>query len=177
MRYLLPIAIFGVLVAVLAIGLRLDPRYVPSPLINKPAPEFTLETLDDPAVIRTKADLLGRPVLVNIFASWCSACRVEHPLLMEIAQREQVEIIGIDYKDSREDGRALLQAHGNPYRDVLFDPAGKLELDLGVYGVPETFVLDRRGVIRFKQVGPLTPEAWRTDVKPLLAKLAAEPAS
>lgn len=177
MRYLVPIAIFGVLVTVLAIGLKLDPRYVPSPLINKPAPEFTLETLDDPNVTRTKADLLGRPVLINIFASWCSACRVEHPLLMELAQREQVEIIGIDYKDSRAEGSAMLKAHGNPYREVLFDPAGKLGLDLGVYGVPETFVLDRRGVIRFKQVGPLTPEAWQQDIKPLLAKLAAEPAS
>ena len=177
MRYVVPVAIFGVLVAVLAIGLRLDPRYVPSPLINKPAPEFSLETLQDPAAKRSKQDLLGRPVLLNIFASWCSACRVEHPLLLELAQREQVEIIGVDYKDAREDGLAWLKTHGNPYREVLFDPAGKLGLDLGVYGVPETFVLDRKGVIRFKQVGPITPEAWRNDLKPLLAKLAAEPAS
>lgn len=176
MRYLVPVAIFGVLVAVLAIGLKLDPRYVPSPLINKPAPEFTLETLDNPAQTRSKADLLGRPLLLNIFASWCSACRVEHPLLMELAQREQVEIVGVDYKDGRAEGQAWLREHGNPYREVLFDPGGKLGLDLGVYGVPETFVLDRRGVIRFKQVGPVTPEAWQQDLKPLLAKLAAEPA-
>lgn len=173
MRYLVPLAIFSVLVVVLAIGLKLDPRYVPSPLIDKPAPEFTLTELADPTQSIAKADLLGRPLLLNVWASWCSACRVEHPLLVELAQRKGVEIVGLNYKDTREDAGAWLQQHGNPYRRSIFDPDGKLGLDLGVYGVPETFVLDARGVIRYKQVGPLTPQAWSQDVEPLLAKLQA----
>ena len=172
MRFAIPLAIFVVLVMVLAVGLKLDPRYVPSPLIDKPAPEFSLQTLEDPGKVLTRQALLGRPVLLNVWASWCSACRVEHPVLMQLAAQEGVEIIGLDYKDSREDARAMLASHGNPYREILFDPQGKLGLDLGVYGVPETFVLDATGQIRFKQVGPLTEDAWRDQVKPLLARLA-----
>lgn len=175
MRFIVPLAIFVVLVVVLAIGLRLDPRYVPSPLIDKPAPEFKLTELADPARPIARGDLLGRPLLLNVWASWCSACRIEHPLLVDLAQREGVEIIGLNYKDTREAAAAWLKSHGDPYRRSIFDPDGKLGLDLGVYGVPETFVLDAAGVIRFKQVGPLTPEAWERDVKPLLAKLQPSP--
>ena len=171
MRYLVPLAIFIVLVVVLAIGLKLDPRYVPSPLIDKPAPEFTLTELANPTTQVAKADLLGRPLLLNVWASWCSACRVEHPLLVELAQAKGIEIVGLNYKDTREEAGAWLTEHGNPYRRSIFDPEGRLGLDLGVYGVPETFVLDAQGVIRFKQVGPLTPEAWTQDIEPLLAKL------
>lgn len=171
MRYLVPIAIFSVLVVVLAIGLKLDPRYVPSPLIDKPAPEFALTQLAAPDQAVTRADLLGRPLLLNVWASWCSACRVEHPLLVELAQRKGVEIVGLNYKDTREKAGAWLQQHGNPYRQSIFDPHGKLGLDLGVYGVPETFVLDAAGIIRFKQVGPMTPTVWAQDIEPLLAKL------
>ena len=174
MRFAVPLAIFVVLVMVLGVGLKLDPRYVPSPLIDKPMPEFSLPTLEDPGKKITRPDLLGRPLLVNVWASWCSACRVEHPLLMKLAQDDGVEILGLDYKDTREDGQALLASHGNPYRQVAFDEQGKLGLDLGVYGVPETFVLDSTGQIRFKQVGPLTEEAWRNEVKPLLTRLAQE---
>jgi len=172
MRFIVPLAIFIVLVVVLAVGLKLDPRYVPSPLIDKPAPEFTLTRLADPAGPITRQDLLGRPLLLNVWASWCSACRIEHPLLVEIAQREQVEIIGLNYKDTREDAGAWLKTHGDPYRESIYDPDGKLGLDLGVYGVPETFVIDAAGVIRYKQVGPLTPEVWQQEIKPLLAQLA-----
>jgi len=172
MRFIVPLAIFIVLVVVLAVGLKLDPRYVPSPLIDKPAPEFTLTRLADPAAQVARQDLLGRPLLLNVWASWCSACRIEHPLLVELARREQVEIIGLNYKDTREDAAAWLKAHGDPYRDSIFDPEGKLGLDLGVYGVPETFVIDAAGVIRYKQVGPLTPEVWQQEIKPLLARLA-----
>lgn len=170
MRFIVPLAIFIVLVVVLAVGLRLDPRYVPSPLIDKPAPEFTLTRLADPAATVARKDLLGRPLLLNVWASWCSACRVEHPLLVELA-RQGVEIVGLNYKDTRAEAAAWLESHGNPYRDSIFDPDGALGLDLGVYGVPETFVLDASGVIRYKQVGPLTPEAWTTEVKPLLSRL------
>ena len=174
MRFAVPLAIFVVLVMVLGVGLKLDPRYVPSPLIDKPMPEFSLPLLEEESRKLSRADLLGRPVLVNVWASWCSACRVEHPLLMKIATEEKVEILGLDYKDTREDAKAMLASHGNPYRQVVYDEHGKLGLDLGVYGVPETFVLDAAGQIRFKQVGPLTEEAWRNDVKPLLARLAAD---
>lgn len=174
MRFLVPLAIFIVLMTVLAIGLKLDPRYVPSPLIDRPAPEFNLTRLGEPASPIGRKDLLGRALLLNVWASWCSACRVEHPLLVELAEREGVEIIGLNYKDTREDAAASLATHGNPYRDSIFDPEGKLGLDLGVYGVPETFVLDAQGVIRYKQVGPLTAEAWRDEIKPLLARLKSK---
>ncbi|MSQ69015.1 MAG: DsbE family thiol:disulfide interchange protein [Gammaproteobacteria bacterium] len=174
MRYVLPLAIFVVLVAVLAIGLKLDPRYLPSPLIDHPAPEFSLSTLADESKILRKADLLGRPLLLNVWASWCRACRVEHPQLLTLAANAEAEIIGLNYKDTRPEALATLAQLGDPYRTTLFDPTGKLGLDLGVYGVPETFVLDRRGVIRYKHVGPLTPAAWRERIQPLLAKLAAE---
>ena len=172
MRYLVPLAIFIVLVVVLGIGLKLDPRYVPSPLIDKPAPEFTLTALAEPTRQMTRADLLGRPVLLNVWASWCSACRIEHPLLVELAKGKGVEIVGLNYKDTREAAGAWLKQHGDPYRTSIFDPEGELGLDLGVYGVPETFVLDADGVTRFKQVGPLTPEVWAQDIEPLLTKLA-----
>jgi cytochrome c biogenesis protein CcmG/thiol:disulfide interchange protein DsbE len=171
MKYLVPAAIFGVLLVVLAIGLRLDPRYVPSPLINKPAPNFSLSTLDDAKAQVTKRSFAGRPVILNVWASWCSACRVEHPVLLELATKQAIEITGLNYKDTREDAQKLLSEHGNPYRVNIFDPDGKFGLDLGVYGVPETFILDAQGIIRHKQVGPITPEVWSKEIEPLLHKL------
>lgn len=174
MKYVVPLAIFVVLVAVLAIGLKLDPRYVPSPLIDKPAPEFSLSTLDDPKAVISKQTLAGRPVILNVWASWCSACREEHPLLVELAQQQSLEIIGLNYKDTRDDAHRWLSERGNPYRMNIFDPAGKLGLDLGVYGVPETFILDGQGIIRHKQVGPITPAIWEHKIAPLLKKLGAD---
>ena len=175
MRFVVPAAIFGVLLVVLAVGLKLDPRYVPSPLIDKPAPEFSLSTLDNLEQTYTKQSLAGRPVVLNVWASWCSACRVEHPLLVELARDPGVEIVGLNYKYTRDASRDLLAQHGNPYRTNIFDPDGKLGLDLGVYGVPETFIIDAQGIIRHKQVGPLTPEIWRSEIAPLLAKLRGKP--
>jgi cytochrome c biogenesis protein CcmG, thiol:disulfide interchange protein DsbE len=171
MKFMVPLAIFGVLVAVLAIGLKLDPRYVPSPLIDKAAPAFSLSALNDAKITLTKASFSGRPLVLNVWASWCSACRVEHPLLVSLAKTQGVEIIGLNYKDTREAAEAWLTEHGDPYHQNIFDPEGTLGLDLGVYGVPETFVIDREGIIRHKQVGPLTPEIWQEDIAPLLAKL------
>ncbi|MBM4226673.1 MAG: DsbE family thiol:disulfide interchange protein [Gammaproteobacteria bacterium] len=173
MRFLVPIAIFAVLVVVLGVGLKLDPRYVPSPLIDKPAPEFSLTTLGEEPKPMTRADLLGRPVVLNVWASWCSACRIEHPLLVSLAQAQGVEIIGLNYKDTRAEALRWLADHGDPYRQSIFDPEGKLGLDLGVYGVPETFVLDGAGVIRHKHVGPLSEDIWASDFAPLLKKLSA----
>ena len=174
MRFMVPRAIFAVLVVVLAVGLKLDPRYVPSPLIDKAAPAFRLSALEDANATLTKASFSGRSIVLNVWASWCSACRVEHPLLVTLAKEQAIEIIGLNYKDTREAAQAWLTEHGNPYRQNIFDPGGTLGLDLGVYGVPETFVIDRDGIIRHKQVGPLTPEIWQRDIAPLLAKLNAK---
>ena len=173
MKYMVPLAIFGVLLVVLAVGLKLDPRYVPSPLIDKPVPAFKLAALAAETTSLDESALKGKPRLLNVWASWCSACRVEHPLLVSLARERGVEIIGLNYKDTREAGLAWLSEQGDPYQQNIFDPDGSLGLDLGVYGVPETFVIDAEGVIRHKQVGPLTEEIWRGEIAPLLGKLGS----
>jgi cytochrome c biogenesis protein CcmG, thiol:disulfide interchange protein DsbE len=175
MRYAIPIGAFIVLVALLAIGLRLDPRYVPSPLIDKPLPAFELPDLDAPETMITTADIAGRPRLLNVWASWCVACRVEHPVLLDLAKSGEISIVGLNYKDERADALAWLARHGNPYERTIFDLEGRLGLDLGVYGVPETFVIDRDGVIRYKQVGPMTDDTLDETILPLLEELAGEP--
>ncbi|MEW6169711.1 MAG: DsbE family thiol:disulfide interchange protein [Pseudomonadota bacterium] len=167
LRYLLPAAVLLLLVVLFLFGLQHDPRIVPSPLIGKPAPAFALRRVGEETPF-TRDDLLGRPLLVNFWASWCAACRVEHPLLMELS-RSGIEIVGIDYKDSDAEGLRWLQRHGNPYRSIVADPQGRMGLDWGVYGVPETFVLDAQGTIVYKQIGPLTEAAWREQVAPLMA--------
>lgn len=169
MRFALPALVLLGLLVLLGIGLKLDPRVVPSPLVGKPAPEFSLPRLDAPDTLLRPADLAGRPVLVNFFASWCAGCQVEHPLLMELS-RQGVEIVGIDYKDEPADARRWLARHGDPYRVVAVDRAGQAGLDWGVYGVPETYVLGADGRILFKQIGPMTPQAWERDIRPLLAR-------
>lgn len=169
MRFALPALVLLGLLVLLGIGLKLDPRVVPSPLVGKPAPEFSLPRLDAPDALLRPADLGGRPVLVNFFASWCAGCQVEHPLLMELS-RQGVEIVGIDYKDEPADARRWLARHGDPYRVVAVDRAGQAGLDWGVYGVPETYVLGADGRILFKQIGPMTPQAWERDIRPLLAR-------
>lgn len=161
MRYAVPALILVALMVFLALGLRRDPREVPSPLIGKPAPEFTLPGLHGEPARVTKADLLGRPLLVNFFASWCAGCLVEHPILMRLSS-QGIEIVGLDYKDTDEAGAAWLRRHGNPYRTVITDAEGSAGLDWGVYGVPETYLLNARGEIVYKHIGPLTEEAWRT---------------
>lgn len=170
MRFVWPVAVLAVLLVFLGIGLKLDPREVPSPLVGKPMPAFDLPLMGQPSRV-TQEDLKGRPLLVNFFASWCAGCRVEHPLLMRLAS-EGVEIVGIDYKDTDADGAAWLARHGNPYRSVIADAKGSAGLDWGVYGVPETFVLDAQGVIVYKQIGPMTEQAWKERIQPLLAGAA-----
>lgn len=167
MRYALPVLVLLGLLVLLGIGLKLDPREVPSPLIGKPAPAFELPLLEPEGQRLTPAAFAGRPVLVNFFASWCAGCITEHPMLMEIA-RQGVEIIGMDYKDEPADARRWLARHGNPYRQIAIDRAGQAGLDWGVYGVPETYVLGADGTILFKQIGPVTPQAWERDIRPLL---------
>ena len=170
-RYLAPLGIFLLLVVFLAVGLRLDPREVPSPLIGKPAPAFEAAVLARPDTTLRRQDMLGKVWMLNVWASWCVACREEHPVLVEFARRGVVPVYGLNYKDKREDGLRWLSKFGNPYTESLFDPQGRIGLDYGVYGVPETFVVDREGVIRYKHIGPITSEALADKIEPLLRKL------
>ena len=172
-RYLLPLAIFLVIVGFLAVGLNKDPHEVPSPLVNKPAPAFKLPRLDAPEQMLSTQDLRGQVWLLNVWASWCVACRQEHPLLVELAKAGTVKVYGLNYKDKREDALGLLRKSGNPYLTSLSDTEGLVGIDYGVYGVPETFVIDKQGVIRFKQIGPITAESLRDTLLPLVAQLEA----
>ncbi len=171
-KYIVPLVIFVALGLLLAYGLNLDPRRIPSPLIGKPLPAFSLTTVADPARKVSRDDLRGRVYLLSVWASWCAACREEHPLLNELTRRKAVTIIGLNYKDKREDALRWLGALGNPYELSLSDQDGRLGIDLGVYGVPETFVIDKQGVIRYKQIGPMTPEVWEQKLAPLIKELS-----
>ena len=173
MKRFLPVIVFAVLVAFLAIGLKLDPREVPSPLVNKAAPSFSLPLLAQPSNKLTPQDLRGKVWLLNVWASWCVSCRVEHPLLVELAKTGTVPIYGLNYKDKRDDAMQWLRERGDPYLQSISDTDGRVGIDYGVYGVPETFVIDREGVIRYKQIGPLTPESLRDTILPLVRKLGA----
>ncbi len=170
-RFLVPLAIFLVLAGFLAFGLKLNPREVPSPLIDKPAPAFQLSVLHEPAVQVSPGDLAGRPWLLNVFASWCVSCREEHGFLMELARQKALPLIGLNYKDQRTDALAYLDRLGNPYTLVVVDADGRTGIDYGVYGTPETFLIDAQGIIRLKHVGPITPEVWRKKFVPKLAEL------
>jgi len=171
LKFLIPMGIFLVLVLFLGAGLKLDPKEVPSPLIGKPAPAFALARLDDPAQTIRRDDLLGQVWMLNVWASWCVACREEHPLLVEFAKSKMLPIYGLNYKDQRAAGQKWLADFGNPYTASLTDLDGRVGIDYGVYGVPETFIIDRQGVVRFKQIGPLTPEVIRTKIEPLVRQL------
>ncbi|MBX9716609.1 MAG: DsbE family thiol:disulfide interchange protein [Burkholderiaceae bacterium] len=174
-RYLLPLLVFVVMAGFLAIGLKLDPREVPSPLIGKPAPAFDLPQLAAPDQRLAAKDLRGQVWLLNVWASWCVACRQEHPLLVDLAKTGQVKLYGLNYKDKRDDALGWLAKYGNPYLQSVSDTEGLVGIDYGVYGVPETFVIDKQGVIRFKQIGPVTPEALRDKLLPLVAQLEQAP--
>ena len=171
LKFLIPMAMFLVLVLFLGAGLKLDPREVPSPLIGKPAPAFALARLDDPAQTIRRDDLLGQVWMLNVWASWCVACRQEHPLLVEFAKSKMLPIYGLNYKDQPAAGQKWLRDFGNPYKASLTDLDGRVGIDFGVYGVPETFIIDRQGVVRFKQIGPVTPEVIRTKIEPLVRQL------
>lgn len=166
MRYAVPVLLLVGLVALFAFGLRHDPREIPSPLVGKPLPAFDLP-MPDSAARMSPASLHGRPLLVNFYASWCTPCLAEHPLLMRLAARN-IEIVGIAYKDGEAENQAWLARHGNPYRSIAMDFHGEAGLDFGVYGVPETFVLDAAGTIVHKQIGPMSEQAWREEIAPRL---------
>jgi cytochrome c biogenesis protein CcmG/thiol:disulfide interchange protein DsbE len=171
LRWTIPFVIFAVLVTFLWVGLSRDPREVPSPLIGKPAPAFRLAQLHAPGATLASEDLKGQVWLLNVWASWCVSCRVEHPLLVELAQQNIVAVYGLDYKDKPDDGRAWLAQHGDPYTASIVDRDGRVGIDYGVYGVPETFVIDKTGIVRYKQIGPLSAEALRDQILPLVREL------
>jgi cytochrome c biogenesis protein CcmG/thiol:disulfide interchange protein DsbE len=168
--YVLPVAVFAVVAAYFWVGLQRDPSLLPSALIDKPAPEFNLPGLGErPGLARS--DLGGGVVLVNFFASWCVPCRVEHPLLMRLKEEGKVNLVGIDYKDKPDDATKLLAQQGDPYRRVGVDGDGRVAIDFGVYGVPETYIVDKSGRIRYRQVGPITAEDYDKKILPLLSQL------
>jgi cytochrome c biogenesis protein CcmG, thiol:disulfide interchange protein DsbE len=173
LKFLVPLALFGVLVVFLAIGLSRDPREVPSPLVGKPAPGFTLAQLQRSERTFTPDEMKGKVWLLNVWASWCVSCRVEHPVLNDMNRRGVVAIVGFNWKDKREDGLRWLQQHGDPYQLSVFDGDGRVAIDYGVYGAPETFVIDKLGIIRYKQIGPITPEVLEKTILPLLKSLNA----
>jgi cytochrome c biogenesis protein CcmG/thiol:disulfide interchange protein DsbE len=170
LKFIIPLALFGVLVFFLWRGLSLNPREVPSPLVGKPAPAFALPTLGDGTTLK-REDLLGKVWVLNVWASWCAPCREEHPLVIAFAKRSGVPVYGLNYKDKPVAATQWLQQLGNPYAATLVDADGKAGIDWGVYGVPETFVIDKTGVIRYKHIGPLTEEAVRTRLEPLVKEL------
>ena len=190
-RFLWPLFGFALLVVLLAIGLRLDPHDVPSPLVDKPAPAFSLPRIDAPEKQFSPADMLGQVWLLNVWATWCVSCRNEHPVLVDIARSHSIPLIGLNYKEVRGDGgldadkltadaeQALaieraygwLKRHGNPYLLSALDLDGRVGIDYGVYGVPETYVIDKAGVIRLKHIGPITPDVFSGKILPLVAEL------
>ena len=169
--YLLPLVAFLVVAAFLMRGLWLNPREIPSPLIDKPAPSFSLSQLARPESQFSPADMKGQVWLLNVWASWCVACRQEHPLLVDLAGRKAVPIIGLNYKDKPDAATAWLTQLGNPYDLSVKDMDGRIGIEYGVYGVPETFVIDKNGVIRYKQIGPITEEVWKAKMLPMLEAL------
>jgi len=170
-RWLWPLGIFLVLVVFLGVGLTLNPREVPSPLIGKAAPPFQLPQLHDPEKMFSQKDVAGKVWLLNVWASWCAPCREEHPIWVDLAKANVVPIYGLNYKDKRSDSMAWLQRYGNPYVLSVSDIQGRIGIDYGVYGVPETYVINKQGVIRFKHVGPVTPVVLKEKILPLIVKL------
>jgi cytochrome c biogenesis protein CcmG, thiol:disulfide interchange protein DsbE len=168
---LIPLGLFLALAVFLAIGLKLDPREVPSPLVGKTIPSFRSQKLQAPNQNFTPQDMQGKVWLLNVWASWCVACQQEHPVLMRFSKTRAVPIIGLDYKDQDAAGLQWLGRHGDPYDFSVTDPLGKAGLDLGVYGVPETFVIDKSGVIRYKHIGPISDETITTKILPLVLSL------
>ncbi len=170
-KMLVPLGVFVVLSGFLFAGLWRDPREIPSPLINKPAPQFSLAQLREPAKPLGTADMKGQVWLLNVWASWCVACREEHPLLVELSKAKIMPIIGLNYKDEPAPGKAWLAQNGDPYTTSVMDRDGRVGIDFGVYGVPETFVIDKAGTIRYKQIGPITPDALEKKILPLVREL------
>jgi cytochrome c biogenesis protein CcmG/thiol:disulfide interchange protein DsbE len=170
-RLFLPLALFAALALMLGAGLKLKPREVPSPFIGKPAPAFLLPQLHQPTQTLGAAEMKGQVWLLNVWASWCAPCREEHPLLVTLSREQAVPIVGLNYKDDPRNAQEWLIRLGDPYKLSVIDRDGRVGIDYGVYGVPETFVIDRAGIVRYKHIGPLTQEVWTRTLAPLLAEL------
>ena len=171
LKYLLPLLLFIVMAIFLAIGLNLNPHDIPSPLVNKSAPIFSAPKLQSPDEKLSPSDLKGQVWLFNVWASWCVSCREEHPVLNQLAQQKRVTLIGLNYKDEPLAALSWLKQLGNPYTISIMDQDGRIGLDWGVYGVPETFVIDKKGMIRHKQTGPVTLSAIEQTLLPLINQL------
>jgi cytochrome c biogenesis protein CcmG/thiol:disulfide interchange protein DsbE len=171
MRSAIPLASFILIVGLLAYGLKLDPKKVPSPLIGKPAPAFSLARLDAPAQSVTQKDLLGQVWVLNVWASWCVSCRAEHEVITVLSKQKLAAVIGLNYKDEPPAARQWLEQFGDPYTTSIIDADGRVGIDWGVYGVPETFVIDRDGFIRYKHIGPVTMESLESELLPILREL------
>ncbi|PYS23012.1 MAG: DsbE family thiol:disulfide interchange protein [Acidobacteria bacterium] len=171
-KYLLiPLVLFIGLVGFLLVGLHRDPHEVPSPLIDKAAPDFQLRQLKEPTKTFAAKDMRGKVWLINFWGTWCVACREEHPVLVKYSKTGDVPIYGVDYKDERAAAMQMLEEEGNPYTLTISDPEGRTSIDYGVYGAPESFLIDKNGVIRFKQIGPITDEVWTNKILPLAKQL------
>ncbi len=171
-KFTLPLIGFVALVALLAVGLGLNPREVPSPLVGKPAPQFQVAQLHDPDKTFSPKDMLGKVWLFNVWASWCVSCREEHPVVVEYTKRaDAIPVIGLNHKDQRDDALRWLTRFGDPYQLSAYDIEGRVGINYGVYGVPETYLIDKAGVIRFKQIGPITPEVLEKKILPLVKEL------
>ena len=174
MRALLPLCLFLLIGIAFAIGLTKDPRRMSSELINQPFPEFSLTELYDKTEVLTEDSVKGRVSLINVFGSWCVACNVEHPVLMDIARREEITLIGMDWRDERPKAKKWLAERGNPYDKIIFDNESVLAITLGVTGAPESFITDKAGQIRYKHVGVITPKIWRETLLPVIKNLEVE---
>lgn len=166
----IPIAIFGLLAILFWRGLSLNPNEMPSALLNKPVPKFSLPRLENPQELRSENILNGKVTLLNVWATWCVTCREEHAFL-NILKEQGIHIVGIDYKDNTQDAQRWIAELGNPYDDIVIDEEGRLGLDLGVFGAPETYVVDKQGVIRYKHIGDLNLKVWNETIKPIVEKL------
>jgi cytochrome c biogenesis protein CcmG/thiol:disulfide interchange protein DsbE len=174
LKYIIPLVIFIIMAVFLAVGLNLNPRDIPSPLIDKPAPAFSAPKLGAPSETLSQTDMQGKVWLFNVWASWCVSCRAEHPIMNQLAQQKAAVIVGLNYKDEPDAAKGWLAQLGNPYDVSIMDQDGRIGIDWGVYGVPETFVIDKKGVIRYKHTGPVTAQDVQTIFLPLIAKLQAE---
>ena len=172
-KFIVPFGLFALLGVFLYVGLHRDPSYVPSPLIGKPAPDFTLPSLQDPAYPVSSKDLAGRPWVLNVWGTWCAGCRQEHPVLLQIARSTSVPIIGLDWKDDATEAQRWLAELGNPYAAVAFDSEGRVAIDWGVYGAPETFLIGADGKVLYKHIAPMTLEVWAKAFEPRIQAATA----
>ncbi len=173
-RFLIPLGVFLLLAVLLGVGLTLNPREVPSVLVNEKAPEFSLVDLFDANKRVTSADMKGQVWMINFWGTWCPECWREHAFLVEVAKRDGVKIVGVDWRDDLDEAKAFLKNKGNPFVMVGVDPDSDTVMDWGVYGAPETFVIDKQGMIRKKHTGPLYEKIWQEEFKPLLKQLESE---